>query len=181
MSEAIREEEIQEEELEQRPAFIVTDDRQAEWCLQQIREKQNELERWTEHYKMLQQQIADKINDDIAYFSAQLEGYLHKQIDGGFTKETKTQVNYSLPSGKLILKHQEPEYKPNDEILVPWLEKNNPDLIKTKRTADWAGLKKTLFLNGTDMITEDGEIVPGITVTPREDVFKVEVKKDGRR
>ena len=108
-------------------------------------------------------------------------GYLLDQIDSKFIKATKTQVSYTLPSGKLVLKHQEPEYKPNDEILIPWLEKNNPSLIKVKKTADWAGLKKTLTLDGTDMLTEDGEIVPGITVTPREDVFKVEVKKNGKR
>ena len=168
---------IKDENVEQRPEFIVDSDRKADWCLRQIKEKQDELERWIEHYKMLTQQITDKINDDIAYFSAQLERFLAHQIDANFAKATKTQVTYTLPTGKLILKHQEPEYKPDDEILVPWLEKNNPEYVKVKKTADWAGLKKTLTLNGDALITDDGEIVPGITVTPRPDKFMVDTKK----
>lgn len=165
------------EEKQERPEYIVDNDRKADWCLRQIKEKQDEIERWTEHYKKLAQAITDQLNDDIAYFSAQLERYLYHQIDGKFTKSTKTQVSYALPTGKLILKHQEPEYKPDDEILVPWLEQNNPEYIKVKKTADWAGLKKTLTLNGDTLITEDGEIVPGIAVTPRPDKFMVDTKK----
>ena len=105
-----------------------------------------------------------------------LEQYLNQQIDGNFVKQTKTQISYTLPTGKLILKHQEPEYKPNDAELVPWLKTNRPEYVKVKESADWAGLKKTLILDGTNMITEDGEIVPGIAVTPRPDIFKAEVK-----
>lgn len=175
--EILEEEEAEQKETEPRPEFIVDSDRKADWCLRQIKEKQDEIDRWTEHYKQLAQAITDQLNDDIAFFSAQLERYLMRQIDNKFTKATKTQISYQLPAGKLILKHQEPEYKPNDEILVPWLEQNNPEFVKVKKTADWSGLKKTLTLNGDTLITDDGEIVPGITVTPREDKFMVDTKK----
>lgn len=172
----IQTEEQEAPETEEKQRFVVDSDRKADWCLRQIKEKQEELERWTEHYKTLAQQITDKINDDIAYFTGLLQEYMTQQIDGNFTKQTKTQISYSLPTGKLILKHQEPEYKPNDAVLVPWLKENRPEFVKVKESADWSGLKKTLVLNGTDMITEDGEIVPGIAVTPRPDIFKAEVK-----
>ena len=42
---------------EEQQRFMVDNDRKADWCLRQIKEKQEELERWTEHYKMLTQQI----------------------------------------------------------------------------------------------------------------------------
>ena len=172
---AIKDEILEEEEqkeTEPRPEFIVDSDRKADWCLRQIKEKQDEIDRWNEHYKRLAQTITDQLNDDIAYFSAQLERYLMRQIDSNFTTATKTQVSYKLPSGKLVLKHQEPEYKQDEETLVPWLKANAPEFVKVKESVNWDGLKKTLILNGTDMITTDGEIVPGITATPRPDVFK---------
>lgn len=179
---AIRDEFLEDEKPEQRPEYIVDNDQKADWCLRQIKEKQEELERWTEHYKMLSQQITDQINADIAYFEAQLERYFFHLMNDNFTKATKTQVTYSLPTGKLVLKHPDPEYKHDDETLIPWLEKNAPEFIKVKRSTDWDALKKTLILNGTEMITADGEVVPGITATPRPDVFKTSIpkKKEGK-
>lgn len=180
MSEPAIRDDFTEEPEKQRPRFVIDTDSKADWCLRKIKEKQAERERWIEHYKSLEQKTTAAIDDDIAYFTGLLEEFMHKQIDGGFAKETKTQASYPLPTGKLVLKHQEPEYKPDDETLVPWLEKNKPDYVKVQKSADWAGLKKTLILNGTTLITEDGEIVPGITVTPRPDKFKAEVAKDGK-
>jgi hypothetical protein len=47
-----------------------------------------------------------------------------------------------------------------------------------EKKADWAGLKKvvTVTPDGAHVATDDGEIIPGVTVTPRPDVFKVEME-----
>ena len=165
-----------DEGREVKPSFVVDNDAKADWCLRKIREKQDELKRWKEHYEMLYATLEQQTNEELEYFTFQLENYLRGQQEAGFTKATKTQISYPLPSGKIMLKHQEPDYDRNNEKLVEWLEKNDPKLVKVKKEADWAGLKKKLVLFEGNMCTEDGEIVPGITVTVRPDKFAWEAK-----
>ena len=61
--------------------------------------------------------------------------------------------------------------------IIDWLKKNDgQDFVKVKESLDWAGLKKKVAVVGESMATEDGEIIPGIKVIPREPIFKVEGK-----
>ena len=86
---------------------------------------------------------------------------------------------YQLPSGKLVYKKQAPEIKHDDEAILAWLYENSqaPETyIEYKETLKWGELKKVLQVAGNGMATSDGEMIPGITVTERPDVFKVEVK-----
>ena len=50
--------------------------------------------------------------------------------------------------------------------------------MKVKKTSNWAELKKTLkeAPDGRSMMTEDGEIVPGIKVEQRVPKFSVTLK-----
>lgn len=164
------------EEEQTRERFVVTDDQKAEWCLKQIRQKKQELEVWRKHYETLLATVEASIEKDISYFESSLQAYFTTQQAEGFTKKADTQESYRLPSGKLVLKRQQPEFWRNDDELIPWLKDNSPEFIKTKESVDWQGLKGTLLVDGGNMITEDGEVVPGITVTKRDDIFKVEVK-----
>lgn len=174
MSELEREEVM--EEQEERAPFIVDDDEKAEWCLTQIRQKKTEIEKWVEHYDKLKSKIVDKLTSDINWFEASLRSYMMQVHEEGGTRITKTQEAYDLPSGKIVMKKQAPEYTRDDAAILEWLEENNPDLIKITKTVDWAGLKKTLTAFGENVVDENGEVVPGITITERPDVFKVEVK-----
>lgn len=167
---------MEEETAEEMPAFVVDNDAKAEWCLQKKREKMEELEKWKAHYAGLLDAVKKEIEESISYFDAQLAAYFDQQQAAGLTKATKTQCSYPLPSGKLVMKHQEPTYTRDPEQLLPWLKQNHPELVKVKEEEDWAGLKKLLIVDGENMITEDAEIVPGITVTARPDIFKAEVK-----
>ena len=62
--------------------------------------------------------------------------------------------------------------------MVPWLEKNGlTDYVKVEKKAAWGDLKKTLTKTATgEFVTEDGEFIPGLTVTPRPDAFQVKIK-----
>lgn len=156
-------------------AFTVKDDGTAEWCLQKIREAQEDVQKWESHYANQLQKVKDEAQKAIDYFTAKLEEYFASVPH----KATKTQESYSLPGGKLIQKHQQPSYETDDDKLVPWLKQNfMGQLVKVKESADWAGLKKvvTVTPDGMHVATDDGEIVPGVTVTPRPDVFKVEME-----
>ena len=174
---------LQEQPVRER--FVVDNDMKAEWCLAKIRtarkEKDREIEeinRQMEFYKNRIAEIEHAEQEEEQFFKEMLRPYFAERQDGNFTKETKTQVSYPLPSGKLLLKHREPEYeyKEKQKDTIAWLKKNEGEkFIKVKEELDWSALKKTVSVSGNSVCTKEGEVIPGITVTPREDEFIVEV------
>ena len=170
----------EEDELEQAEGqeIPMLDDTDAEYMLtvkRQAEEHYKAMEAW---YALKLQQEKARMERRVAWAEANLRAYF-EGLAPGITKATKTQKSYDLPHGKLVLKHMEPKYDTNDEKLVPWLKANDrAELVKVKETADWQNLKKVLKLtpDGASMATADGEIVPGITVTPQEDKFSVTLK-----
>lgn len=166
-----------DEEMEQLEGQEVPmlDDMDAEYMLTIIRQADAEYQKMESWYAHMVEKAREKRDRKVAWAENNLRAY----FDIVPAKATKTQKTYDLPSGKLVLKHQEPKYDTKDEELVPWLKKNQmPELVKVKESADWANLKKQLKVSpdGTAMVTQDGEIVPGITVTQREDKFSVTLK-----
>ena len=153
--------------------FIVNDDRKAEWCLAKIREAEEEKQRWIEFYDGQKEKVVKTCERKRAY----LEQLLRIFFDQCPKKETKTQASYQLPSGKLVMKRQAPEFERNNELLLPWLKENLPALVKVEESPDWGNLKKHLTVVGDKAADPDGEIIPGITVVERPDVFRVEVGK----
>lgn len=175
MSEAVNlYEEEQEEQLEQ--DVPVLDDMDAEYLMGRIRAANAQYARMEAWYAK-QLEKAKALRDRTVLWA---EGNLRVYFDSVDTKKkTKTQVSYELPSGKLVLKHQEPKFETQDAELVPWLKQNGlAEMVETKESAKWGELKKTLTLapDGMSMLTGDGEVVPGVVVTPREDKFTVTVK-----
>ena len=174
--------ELLKEETEVRERFEVDNDMKAEWVLSKIRriradqkKEVDELTRQMQFYKDQMDMIGKKADEDVAFFESMLIPYFADRMDGGFTKATKTQTTYKLPTGKMVLKHQAPEFERKDEELLPWLKENRPDLVKVTESANWAELKKAVKVVGENVVTKDGEVVPGVKVTEREDKFEVEV------
>ena len=160
-----------------REEFTVTDDTAAEWCMKKIRKIEADRAMWKAHYEAQMEKVNKAADESIAYFTAKLEEYFANVPH----KATKTQESYSLPGGKLVRKKQQPKFETNDEALVPWLEDNfMGQLVKVKKSADWAALKKVCSVtpDGEHVATDEGEIIPGVTVTQRPDVFKVEMEDE---
>lgn len=155
--------------------FAVKDDATAQWCMKKIKEAEKDRAMWKAHYDAQMEKVNKAADDSVAYFTAKLEEYFANVPH----KATKTQESYSLPGGKLIRKKQQPKFETDDEALVPWLEDNfMGQLVKVKKSADWAALKKVCSVtpDGEHVATDEGEIIPGVTVTQRPDVFKVEME-----
>lgn len=168
VAEIMEEQELQEE-------VLVLDDMSAEMLLRRIREANEECERMEAWYAEMTKRIRQKRDNVVAWAEAGLKAY----FDLVPKKSTKTQQSYELPSGKLTLKKQEPEYERNEDELCAWLQGNGAgEYVKVKKSADWANLKKQLTIapDGKSMVTADGEIVPGVTVTLRDPKFVVTVK-----
>ena len=157
--------------------FTVTDDSAAQWCMKKIKEAEADRAMWKAHYEEQMDKVNKAADESIAYFTAKLEEYFANVPH----KATKTQESYTLPGGKLIRKKQQPKFETDDEALVPWLEENfMSQLVKVKKSADWAALKKVVSVtpDGEHVATDEGEIIPGVTVTQRPDVFKVEMEDE---
>lgn len=157
--------------------FTVKDDSTAQWCMKKIKEAEADRAMWKAHYEAQMEKVNKAADESIAYFTAKLEEYFANVPH----KATKTQESYTLPGGKLIRKKQQPKFETDDEALVPWLEDNfMGQLVKVKKTADWAALKKVVSVtpDGEHVATDEGEIIPGVTVTQRPDVFKVEMEAE---
>ena len=174
--------ELLKEEAPVRERFEVDNDMKAEWVLSKIRriradqkKETDELDRQMQFYKDQADIVNRKADEEVAFFESMLTGYFASRMEDGFTKSTKTQISYKLPTGKLVLKKQAPEYERKDDELLPWLKQNRPDLVKVTESANWAELKKSVKINGENVVTADGEVVPGVKVTVREDKFEVEV------
>lgn len=166
------------EEQEARPPFTVDDDAKAEWCLQQIKNRQAEIDKWTSHYASQLETMTKSLKSDIDYFTGLLGVYMTRQIDAGVAKQTKVQSSYTLPGGKLILKKQEPKFDVDSEKLLAWAKEHCPQFVKvvTEETPMWGELKKVCAVLGTSVFDENGEEVEGVTAVERPDIFRVEVK-----
>lgn len=156
--------------------FIVDNDQKAEWAARKIREARQDTQKWTEYYERQLSAIRRANEDTEAYFAALLADYFETVPH----KATKTQESYSLPSCKLVLKAQQPEFNRDEAVLCDYLDKKGrDDLVKITRRADWAALKKMLKVmeDGT-CVDADGEVVEGVQAISRQPEFKVEMKED---
>lgn len=156
--------------------FVVDNDQKAEWAARKIREARQDTQKWTEYYERQLSAIRRANEDTEAYFAALLADYFETVPH----KATKTQESYSLPSCKLVLKAQQPEFNRDEAVLCDYLDKKGrDDLVRITRRADWAALKKTLKVmeDGT-CVDADGEVVEGVQAFSRLPEFKIEMKED---
>ena len=157
-------------EIEKPERFVIDDDQKAEWALEQIRNAEEEKERWRDHFKEQMARINETCDLTINNMKEMLRDYFATVPH----KVTKTEESYRLPSGKLVIKKQAAEFDYDDNELIDWLEKNKPgQYIKTKKVVDWIGLKKTLTVVGEIVADDSGEIIPCIKVNERPDVFTI--------
>ena len=157
------------EEEQEEEDVAVLDDASAEMLLDRISWANRQYELTETWYKKQLEAAAARRDRTVAWAERGLHAYFD-MVPDSVKKKAKTQISYALRNGKLQLKEQNPKYDPKDEDLVPWLKQNGMgDLVKVKEEANWAELKKLLTLSpdGKGMMTEDGEIVPGVSVELR--------------
>lgn len=150
--------------------FTVTDDKTAEWCLQKIRDAEEEKQKWTDFYNEQIRKIVNSCDGTISFMMHCLEVYFGTVPH----KETATEENYRLPSGKLVMKKPSTDFDRDDNELLDWLKKNgHSEFIKTKESVDWSSLKKTLIVVGGSVTDENGEIIPCVTAVEKPAEFKL--------
>ena len=158
-------------------AFTIDSDKKADWAIGKIKEEQENTNRLrliaTSKIVELQSRIKEldeRTERRTGNLKALLMDYMQTVKP---TKQTKTQTQYELLSGKLVWKKQQALYERDEAALLAWAETTVPELVKVKKEVSWADLKKQADVSG-DKLLLDGEIVPGVTVVEREDVFEVQ-------
>ena len=162
--------------LEESGEFRITDDVMADWAVEKINAARAERDRLLALVQEKMEQLEEKRKLYIVNFE-ESTSYLRAKLMDYFmtvkTQDTKTMKKYKLVSGTLVLKRQQPVYERDESALLAWAETTAPELVKVKKEVSWADLKKQADVSG-DKLLLDGEIIPGVTVVEREDVFEVQ-------
>lgn len=158
--------------------FVIDSDKKADWAIEKIKDERAEFDRLKkialDRIAELNQRI-DELQERTDRRTGNLKALLMDYMQTVKpTKQTKTQTQYELLSGKLVWKKQQPLYERDEAALLTWAEQTIPELVKVKKEVSWADLKKQADVSGGSLLL-DGEVIPGVTVIDREDVFEVQV------
>ena len=119
--------------------------------------------------KEWQEQEEKGLNNSKEFFEGLLTEYFIRQ------KEVDPKFKISTPYGKVSSRKQQPKWNYDNDKVVEWLRKNNSELIRVKEEPDKREIKKAYKVVGNNVVTEDGEIVEGITIEDRPDSITVKV------
>lgn len=159
--------------------FVIDNDKKADWAIEKIKDVRAEFERLRfialDRIAELNQRIND-LQERTDRRTGNLEALLVEYFQTVKpTKVTKTQAQYELLSGKLVMKYQQPEYVLDDAQMVSWAKTSAPAYIKVKESINWAELKKQTVVKGETVVLADtGEVIPGAVAKERPDVFEVQ-------
>lgn len=170
----------QEEQKHEALYWRIADDNSADWAVSKIAAERAELTR----IKALAQEQIDRImakveaaekrcENGTAFLTAKLAEYFETVEH----KKTKTKHSYRLLSGTLVKKIGGTTLKQDESKLLEYLKTSGQtDLIKTEESPRWGDFKKRLEVVGGVVIdTTSGEIVEGVMIEEKPDVFSVDV------
>src|SRR5699024_905065 len=122
-----------------------------------------------ERIKEWQKQEEKGLNNSKEFIEGLLTEYFIRQ------KEVDSKFKISTPYGKVSSRKQQPKWNYEDEKVLNWLKENDKELVRIKEEVNKAELKKKYQIAGKEVVTEDGEIVEGITIEERPDSITVKV------
>lgn len=157
----------------------IESDNDAEWLIEEVNKDLVEKARYRMSLENKVKDLMDKLNkldEEEKYAIEKRNSYLieyFESIDDKFKKKTKTQEKYRLPSGEIIKKYPNPEYKRDNDRLLSWIQKNKlHDYVEIKESPKWGELKKVTKIVNGQVVTEDGEIVEGVEVIEKPPVME---------
>jgi hypothetical protein len=139
---------------------MINDDISADKALEERKQLILEKSKWAQFYEEQNRKAQEKLDFEITGIDYSLNDYFIRLEN---VRETKTQLSYSLPGGKLKLVKPTVEYIHDDDVLMPWAEENG--FVKEKRTVAWADIK--------EHIKQTGELPDGVTVQEKPEHFEV--------
>lgn len=152
----------------------------ADWALRKIRAARMEMENLKKYadsekarIDMWLKEQTEARQRDVDFFEAQLKPFVADALNG---KKTKTM---KFPCGSCSFKKSAPKFTKNEAELLAFVEENYGDFVDVavKKSVKWTEFKQTLdFASNGRLVTENGEIVPGVSYTVGEDTFTVKTE-----
>lgn len=165
-----------ETEEEQKERFKISDIDGANWVFRKLRaitEKGNEIKELAnkeiERIKNWEEAELKNLEYSTEFFEGLLIEYFVRQ------KEMDPKFKISTPYGKVSSRKSQPKWNYEDDKVLEWLKENDKELIRIKEEINKAELKKKYQVMNGQVVTEDGEIVEGITVTEQPDSISIKV------
>ena len=163
-----------------RERFVVDDDSSATWAMRKALAAQRAIDE-------VQAIAAAEVERITAWAERETAGHQHDYdyfagllIAYGMAQRQEGRKSVSLPYGKITSRAGSKSTQIDPEVFVPWAKEHAPDLVKveTKETPIKAAIAKagTVTDDGV-LVTADGEVVPGVTVTTGDVTYNVEVSR----
>ena len=156
----------------------ITDDAAADWAVKKIMDEKGEFVR----LKALADEQITQIEARLDAVEKRMEsrtGFLTGKLAEYFQtvphRETKTQEQYALLSGKLVWTRPKTTLEKDDTALLAYLKASgNNEYIKTEEKPMWGEFKKTLAVVGGHVVsTETGDVIDCITAVEQPGSFDV--------
>ena len=166
-----------------RESFRIKDDAEAIWAMRKAKHfrdqiaancnlaalERTRIDEWEER-------VNTRLGAEFDYFQAILIRYGREQRDSEGRKSIDT------PFGVVKSRQGQPKWEVDDEEFIAWARENSPDLVRVKEEPALAEMKKRFEVAdtatlGVVAVAADGQIVPGIRVTPVGISYSVEVAK----
>src|SRR5659263_21147 len=157
--------------------FVIDTDIKANWAIKTIKEDTAEAQRLCNICRNEIMEYEQKIGNykrNLESSTGYLKGMLQGYMETVESKETKTAFTYDLVDGKLKLKKATNEFVRDKETLIKFFKDNDlSDYIETKQEPKWGEFKKLIKVVGHKVVTEDGQVVEGVTVVEKPSEFEV--------
>lgn len=142
--------------------------------LKEVRAEQSEAELTAKRYLSAYQEkvqnwlekVSNPLKNQEEFYLRLLEDFAAQKLEGSSKKSLK------LIEGTLQFRKQTDQYEYEDETLLAFAEEELPEYIKIKPSVDKSKLKKDGTVRNGQLYIND-KLVPGVTVTAREDKFDV--------
>lgn len=162
-----------------RERFRVDDDAKATWAMRKLRaieakvaenqriatDERARIDEWLER-------VNEPLAQDAAYFRGLLIEYARHEREAADRKTVIT------PYGSVKSRAGQPKWHVDAAVFLDWARVSHPDLIRVKEEPNLTAIKEVVLpVPGLPdiAVTPDGEPVPGITVTPADTSYTVEV------
>jgi hypothetical protein len=170
------EDEMDKPETE-KEGFVIDTPELANWAIRKVKEARQRRDLFTAAAQSQIEQLEEKIHDNeirCDQETAFLMSALSEYIDKVPAKATKTQKTFLLPEGKMKKKFSAQVMKVQEDTLIQYLA-GEEEYIKVVKKPAWSEFKKLLTIIDDKVIrTDTGEIVDGVTVETKPEIFDIE-------
>jgi hypothetical protein len=174
----------QEEAFQEPEGYRIDDAEELAFAMRVIRDAKSRIDEETLTAEKLRRKLLEELElvdqhveritkadrERIAYYEAQAVEHLRRrQAEDGRVKSLPT------PFGTVSSRVQQPEFQRDETVLELWAAlSGNPAYIRVKHEVNWSAIKAACHVRGDKLVTDDGEIVSGVTVVDREPTYRVD-------